>query len=93
VEEEANLDILLGFANLLTQHLWHEHEVLVVHPHHVVVLYILCDSFCKQTVGFHIAVPCRLVEGDLTGVVVEERPHDGICKLANSSKKGVDNVG
>ena len=76
VQEEANLDILLGIAELLAQHGGHEHQVVVVHPDHVVVLYVLCDGLCEQAVCLGVGVPSGLVEGNLTGVVVEERPHD-----------------
>lgn len=76
VQEEANLDILFRVAKLFSQHRRHEHQVVVVHPDHVIVLYVLCNSLCKQTVGFGVCVPGRLVEGDLTRVVVEERPHN-----------------
>ncbi len=79
VQEETDLDILLGFANLFAQHGRHEHQVVVVYPYHVVVLYILCDSLCEQAVGLGVCVPSGLVEGNLTGVVVEERPHDLVC--------------
>jgi hypothetical protein len=81
VEEEADLDVLLGVANLLTQHLWHEHEMVVVDPYHVVVLHVLCDCLCEQAVGFAICLPCGLVESDLTGVVMEQWPHNSVCQL------------
>jgi hypothetical protein len=83
VQEEADLDVLLGVANLLAQHLGHEHEVVVVHPDHVVVLHVLRDRLGEQAVGLHVCLPGRLVEGNLTGVVVEERPHDGICECVS----------
>ena len=50
--------------------------MVVVDPDQIVVLYILCDLLCEQTVGFLVGIPCGLVEGDLTGVVVEEGPED-----------------
>lgn len=79
VQEEANLDVLLGVAKLFSQHRRHEHQVVIVYPDHVVILYVLGDSLCEQTVGFGVCIPSGLVEGDLTGVVVEERPHDFVC--------------
>jgi hypothetical protein len=82
VQEEADLDVLPGVAELLAQHGGHEHQVVVVHPHHVVVLHVLCDSLCEQAVGLCVGVPGRLVERDLTRVVVEQRPHDGVCVLS-----------
>ena len=81
MQEEAKLDVLLGVANLLAQHLRHEHQVVVVHPDHVVVLDILGDCLREEPVRLGVRLPRGLVEGDLTGVVVEKRPHDGICRL------------
>jgi hypothetical protein len=80
VEEKADLDVLLRVANLLAQHLGHKHEVVVVHPHHVVVLYIFRNCLGEKAVGLHVCLPGRLVEGNLTGVVVKKRPHDSICE-------------
>lgn len=84
MQEEANLDILLGVAELFTEHSRHEHQVVVVYPYHVVVLYILCDGLCEQAVGLGVCVPSRLVEGNLTRVVVEERPHDFVCNAVSN---------
>lgn len=79
VQEEANLDILLCVAKLFSQHRRHEHQVVVVDPDHVIILYVFRNSLCEQTVGFGVCIPGRLVKGDLTGVVVEKRPHDFVC--------------
>ena len=81
MEEEADLDVLLGVAELLTQHGRHEHKVVVVDPDHIVVLDIFCNSLCEEAIGLCVSLPCGLVEGDLTRVVMEKRPHDGICNL------------
>lgn len=78
VQEEANLDILLGVANLLAQHLGKEHEVVVVDPNQVAILNIVHNGFGKQAVDFAVGAPCTLVECDFTGVVVEEWPEDGV---------------
>lgn len=43
VEEKANLDILLGIANLLAQHLGQQHQVVVVNPDQVAILHVLGD--------------------------------------------------
>lgn len=32
VQEETNLDVLLAVANLLAQHLWEQHKMVIVHP-------------------------------------------------------------
>jgi hypothetical protein len=93
VEEEANLDVLLGVPDLLAQHLRHEHQVVVVDPDQVVVLDVLCDSLCEQAIGLHVTLPRRLVECDLTGVVVEERPHDSVCKLVCDLKRSLHILG
>jgi len=76
VEEEAELDVALRVANLFAQHSRQKHEMVVVNPDQIVVLYILCDLLCEQTIGFLVGIPGRLVEGDLTRVVVEEGPED-----------------
>jgi hypothetical protein len=81
VEEEADLDIFLRVPELLAQHGGHEHEVVVVDPDHVVILYVLGNCLCEQAVGLRVGVPCGLVEGDLTRVVMEQRPHDGVYTL------------
>lgn len=81
VKEEADLDVLLGVTNLLAQHGRHEHQVVVVDPDHIVVLDVLCNSLREQAVGLGVSFPGRLVKGDLSGVVVEKRPHDGVCEL------------
>jgi hypothetical protein len=93
VQEEANLDILLGVADFLAQHLRHEHEVVVVYPHQVVVLDILGDRLCEQAVGLHVALPCGLVKGDLTGVVVEQGPHDSVCQLVCTLESAIGVLG
>ena len=76
MEEEADLDVLLGVADEFAQHLGEQHQVVVVDPDHVVVLYIGGDSLGKEGVDFVVGGPGGLVEGDLTGVVVEEGPED-----------------
>lgn len=58
VKEEAELDVLLSVTNFLTQHGRQKHQVVVVNPDEIVVLYILCDFLCKQTIGFTVGVPC-----------------------------------
>jgi F420-0:gamma-glutamyl ligase len=74
VEEEANLDVLLAVADLLAQHLREQHQVVVVDPDHISVLDVANDRLGKEAVDLAVCAPCRLVERDLTGMVVEERP-------------------
>jgi hypothetical protein len=76
VEEETELDVALGVANLFAEHSGQKHEMVVVDPDQIVILHVLCDLLCEQTVGFLVGIPGGLVEGDLTGVVVEEGPED-----------------
>ena len=57
VKEEANLDVLLSVAELLTQHGRHEHKMVIVNPDHIVVLYIFCDCLCEQAIGLCVALP------------------------------------
>jgi hypothetical protein len=71
VQEETNLDVLLAVANLFAQHLRKQHEVIVVDPNQIPILYFLGDGFGEKPVGFLVGLPCRLVEGNFTGVVVE----------------------
>ena len=80
MKEEANLDVLLGVADLLAKHLGKQHQVIIVDPDHISVLDILDNLLCEQAVDLAVSSPGGLVEGDLTGVVVEERPEDGICR-------------
>lgn len=76
VEEETKLDVALGVADFFAEHSRQKHEMVVVDPDQIVVLYVLCDFLCEQTVGFLVGFPCGFVEGDLTGVVMEEGPED-----------------
>lgn len=78
VQEETNLDVVLAVANLLTQHLREQHEMVIVDPNQISILDFLSDGFGEKPVGFLVGFPGRLVEGDFTGVVVEQRPEDGI---------------
>lgn len=79
MEEETQLHVLLGVANLLAKHRGQQHEVVVVNPDHVVILHIFRDGLCEQAIGFSVCVPSRLVEGNLSGVVVEQGPQDRVC--------------
>lgn len=78
VEEEANLDVLLGVANLLAQHLGQQHQVVVVHPDEVAILHVLGHLLGEEAVDVAVRGPRGLVERDLAGVVVEEGPEDGV---------------
>jgi len=76
MKEEANLDVALGFANFLTNHCGHEHQVVVVNPDEIVVLNVLSDCLCEQPVDLFVGIPRGLVEGDLTRVIVQKRPEN-----------------
>jgi len=79
VEEESKLDVAFRVANLLSEHCWEQHQVVVMDPDEVIVLYVLCDCLGKETVGFAIGVPRRFIKGDLTRMVVEKRPENRVC--------------
>jgi hypothetical protein len=76
VEEETELDVALGVADLFAEHSGQKHEMVVVDPDQIVILYVFCDFLCEQTIGFLVGFPCGLVEGNLTGMVVKEGPED-----------------
>ena len=79
MQEETDLDVGLGLSNLLSQHGRQKHQVVVVDPDQVAILDFASYRSSKKPVRFFVRVPCRFVEGDLTRMVVEERPEDGIC--------------
>lgn len=91
VKKEANLDVLLGVADLLAQHLGKQHHVIIMNPDHISVLHILDNLLCEQAVDLAVSSPGGLVERDLTGVVVEKRPEDGVCGGALMSDKKANN--
>ena len=81
MQEEAELDVarwVVKFLELFAQHSRHEHKVVVVNPDKVVILDVLRDLLGKDTVGLAIRIPGRFVEGDLAGVVMEQRPENGV---------------
>ena len=71
VQEESDLDILLTVADLLTQHLRQQHQMVVVDPDQIAVLDFLCNSLGEKTVCLLVCLPGGLVKSNLTGVVVE----------------------
>jgi hypothetical protein len=74
VKEEANLYILSGIANFLSQHLGQQHQMVVVDPNEITILHVSCHSLRKQTVGLLVCLPRRLVKVNFAGVVMEEGP-------------------
>ena len=54
VQEEADFDVFLCVSNLLAEHLRQEHQMVVVHPDQVTILYILDDFLGEQAI--HLAV-------------------------------------
>ena len=80
VQEEANLDVLLGRANLLTEHGRQQHQMIIVHPDQIAILDILDDGLGKQPIGFSVCVPGHLVKGNLPGMVVEEWPQGRVYR-------------
>ena len=83
MEEEAKLDVALRVANFFAKHGRQKHEMVVVDPDQIVILNILGNLLCEQAVGLAVGVPCGLVEGDLTGVVMEEGPKDRVCQAVS----------
>ncbi len=80
VQKEANLDILLGRANLFSQHLWQKHEMVVVNPDQITILHILGHYNRKLSIDILVCFPCSLVECNLSRMVMEQWPEDRICK-------------
>lgn len=78
MQEETNLDVLLGGANFLSQHFWQEHQMVVVNPDQISILYIFSHRLCEQAVDILVCFPVRLVEGNLSRVVMKEGPEDGV---------------
>jgi len=78
MEEEANLDILFRFTDLLTEHLREEHQMVVMNPNKVTILHVLDNGLGEEAVDFLICGPGGLVECDLTRVVMEKRPEDRV---------------
>lgn len=74
VQEEPDFDILPAGTKFLSKHGRHQHQVKIVNPDEIPIHDVLGDGFCEEAVRFLVSIPCRLVEGDFTRVVVEERP-------------------
>ena len=79
VQEESYLHVLGLVTELFAQHRRQQHQVIVVNPDEVVVLNMLCKLFGEDAVRIAICNPSVLVKADLTGMVVEKRPQDGVC--------------
>lgn len=47
VQEETNLDVLLAITDLFPQHLWKQHEMVVVDPDQISVHDFFGDGFGK----------------------------------------------
>lgn len=71
VQEKADLDVSLPVPNLLTKHGWQQHQVVVVNPNKVTILHIFGNRLGEHTIRLGVGIPGRLLEGDLTGVIVE----------------------
>ena len=74
MQEESNLDIGLAIANFLTKHRGQQHEMIIMHPNKITILYILCNGFGKDAIGFKVSTPCRFIKGDLAGMIMEQWP-------------------
>ena len=89
MQEESNFDILLRGTDLLSQHFWQQHQVVIVHPNQITILYVLSHGLREKAIDFLVCSPCRLVESDLTGVVMEEGPEDRICEACQRLSRDV----
>lgn len=58
VKEESNLDVALAVANLFSQHGRKKHEMVIMDPYEIIVLYILGDCLSEQAIDLSIGVPC-----------------------------------
>lgn len=74
MKEESNLHILFAGTDLLSQHLWKKHKMIIVNPDKISILDILRHCSREQAVYFLICSPCRLVECDFSRMIVEEGP-------------------
>lgn len=75
MQKETNADVALAqLAELLAQQLRQQHEVVVMDPDQIALASFVGNRLGKETVGLAVGVPGRLVEHDLTGVVVQEGP-------------------
>lgn len=48
--------------------------MVIVDPDEIAVLHVLDNSLGEEAIDLLVSSPGGLVKGDLTGVVVEERP-------------------
>jgi hypothetical protein len=53
--------------------------MIVMYPNEVIVLNISSDSFCKEAIRFSVGIPCRLIKGNFSRMVMEKRPKNRIC--------------
>src|SRR5712671_2120881 len=57
-----------------------QHQVVILHPHHRILANLLANNLSKTHVGNAVCEPVFLVKIHFTGMVMEERPEDGIRK-------------
>ena len=57
-----------------------QHKVVILHPHHRILANLLANNLSKAQVSNAICEPIFLVEIHFTGMVMEERPEDGVRK-------------
>lgn len=78
MQEEADLDVFFAVANLLPKHLREQHQVVVMYPDQIPIFDLFRDGLCEQTIRFLVCIPGGLIERNLSGVVMEQRPKNGI---------------
>lgn len=79
MQEEANFYVLSCRPDCFTQQGRKEHQMVVMYPDNVVILYIIGNRLCEKLVRGLVCLPSFFVESDFTRVVVKQWPEDRVC--------------
>ena len=64
--------------------------MVVVYPNQVAILNVLSNGLREHAIRQFIGLPGFVIEGDLTRMVVEQRPKNRICQAsAEDLRRGV----
>lgn len=65
--------------------------MIVMDPDQISVLNVFCNGRGKELIGLLVCLPGLLIEGDLSRMVVEQWPQDGIfqCSVRMSNMRKV----